>query len=102
MNSPASRESARAKSRSSCWDGPAIPLLSGMRGNATIRRVPSRAKRRSERVLQSELQLAHGDAKSQAVDDTETLVGRSSRRARKGLTCQNVPIRSSQVGVIQQ
>src|SRR5215831_19067712 len=55
----------------------------------------------SERILHSELQLAHGDAKCQGVDDTETQVGRI-RLARNCRARLNTPIGTSPVRMVQQ
>ena len=55
----------------------------------------------SEGILESKLQLAHGDTKSQLVDDAKALVSRIRRRARKWRARQNVPIGSIKVRMVQ-
>ena len=55
----------------------------------------------SEGILESKLQLAHGDTKSQLVDDAETLVSGIRRRARKWSALQNVRDGSIKIRMVQ-
>ncbi len=62
---------------------------------------PPATKTMSERILQPKLQLAHGDARSQAVDCAKTLMGSVRRRARKWCARQDVAVGSSPVRMVQ-
>src|SRR5579872_7053158 len=56
----------------------------------------------SERILQPELQLAHGNARSQSTDAAEALMGSIRRRTGNGRPRQDVAVGTAKVWVVEK